>query len=176
MTLRREATREKIKEAFLALLETTPLEEITMAELARAAAVSRSTLYSHFANVCDVFSESVADFYRDLRPRDVHLRCSTCLSADERGRPLCMALRDAGKYQALVKNPSFLSILLRTGAEVRSEQSTPQDKAHQALERFQVCGCYFAAMGDFSDEEWSTAQKLLDTFIRSGRNAVRDLG
>lgn len=181
MTIRWKTTHAEIKKAFIRMLDSARLEDIAMAQLARNADISRSTLYSHFSNTREIFTEIVSDFCRDLRPIDTHLHCSECLDGLELGRPLCLAIRDAGEYQALVKDPSFLEAILAIADELDSAvggMTAPAghgqtDKTRQALTRFQISGCYSAAMGEYTDDEWSRIQKTLDAFIRSGKSATR---
>ena len=73
---RTENTRHAIKEALLRLLTAKPLAQVTVAELAAEAGVSRSTFYVHYANTQRVLTA----------------RCARC-------RPSCAA-RPAGRFWA----------------------------------------------------------------------------
>ena len=61
-----------IKEALLRLMVGKRLEDISMAELAREAKVSRSTLYAHFGNDQYVYLQLMAEFITGLRPLAPH--------------------------------------------------------------------------------------------------------
>ena len=54
MDLRERKTRRSIREAFLELLETKPLERITVKELAARAEISKATFYLHYHSVFDL--------------------------------------------------------------------------------------------------------------------------
>lgn len=175
MTTRSEKTREAIKDAILELLEDKSLDRITMSELAAVANVSRSTLYSHYANIREVFDECVMDFCKGLRSLDSYLRCGVCLSeTDNSARPFCVALREAGKYSTLVQDPSFLPTVLDfvSNKYADSFQDVATKNAQRILSRFQMSGCYYVAMDSMNDD-WESTQKLLDTYICAGMHAVR---
>lgn len=154
-----------------------------MSELASCAHVSRSTLYSHYANTREVFIDAVGDFWKGLRPLNAQLRCGKCAGNSEHPRPFCIALREPGKYEALVKDPSFLPTLLDMSDEQPSEKDTrkntrPQDadideKARRALFRFQMSGCYAVAMDESLGGDWPSIQEALDAYIRAGIQATR---
>lgn len=75
---RTENTRHAIKEALLRLLTAKPLAQVTVAELAAEAGVSRSTFYVHYANTQRVLTALVRDFLREVRPLPTQLRCAAC--------------------------------------------------------------------------------------------------
>ena len=101
--VRVERTLSSVKGAMLALLEEKRLSEISMAELARAAGVSRATLYSHYPHTREVFTELVGDFCKHVRSLPAQLRHSECAQACR--RPFCMTVRAAGPFQPLVLAP-----------------------------------------------------------------------
>lgn len=208
---RTENTRHAIKEALLRLLAAKPLAQVTVAELAAEAGVSRSTFYVHYANTQRVLTALVRDFLREVRPLPTQLRCAACrevLGAGEdeaapRGDgsgpaedqallreadggtapaasvPFCVALRDGGRWRPLVRDPLFLPTVL---ALIENEDN-PALNAYHALDldgelartlyRFQMTGCYAAALAHDRDDSWPRAQAAIDTFIRGGMNALR---
>lgn len=185
MTARGDRTRAKIKNSMLVLLSEVDLNDITMSELARYAGISRSSLYAHYRNVREVFDENVADFCSTLRPLTSQLHCGDCLSdfGDDRShhRPFCIALRDAGKYESLIREPSFLPTLLDMVDERMLVEASryPLDEAMEvqrikALFKFQMSGCYAVAMDTRADENWSAIQRMLDSYIRAGVRAAND--
>ena len=176
---RYERSAEAIKQALLRLMVAKRLEDVSMAELAREAGVSRSTLYAHFGNVSDVYSALVVDFLEGLRSLESHLRCSECIESGS--RPFCVALRDAGPYEPVVRDARFLPLMFAL-AEQGSLQSGTKNlfsdlgmsrMQADALYRFQMSGCYAVALADVSTGEWDVIQRTLDAFIRGGINAVR---
>ncbi|WP_165062527.1 TetR/AcrR family transcriptional regulator [Adlercreutzia sp. ZJ154] len=181
MTIRSERSREAIKNSLLSLLGEKQLDDITMSELAAGASVSRSTLYSHYANTREIFDDAVADFCKGLRSLGTQLHCGECQPNADGYRPFCVAIRDAGKYDALVRDPSFLPTIL----DIMYSYNCPEEannsdnakftaKAKRALFRFQMSGCYTVAMDKTLDSDWQQIQKLLDTYIRGGVNATRN--
>ncbi len=178
--MRKERSRAAIKDALLALLSEKGLSSLTMSELAARAGVSRSTLYSHYSNVRDVFNDAVRDFCARLRPLDLHLRCSACEDGRGPGIPFCIALRQAEKYEALVREPSFLQTLLQhcelTGSSRALQDDTDpsaSESANRILTLFQMSGCYAVAMQEPKDSDWEPTQRLIDAYIRGGINAIR---
>ena len=178
--VRVERTLASIKGAMLALLEEKRLSEISMAELARAAGVSRATLYSHYPNTREVFTELVGDYCRHVRSLPAQLRRSEC--AGECRRPFCMTIRAAGPFQPLVLAPGFMGAYLDyvlSGPEA-DEALAPYLAAGvthsqaQALFTFQMTGCYTAAILN-ADVKWAASQQAIDQFIRGGLQALRSM-
>ena len=204
---RTKNTRRAVKEALLRLLAAKPLAQITVAELAAEADVSRSTFYTHYANTHRVFTALMRDFLGEVRPLSAQLRCAACrevlgAGGDEAaapsdggdpaanraplreagataGVPFCVALRDDGRWRPLVCDPLFLPTMF---APIESEDD-PALNAYHALDlegelartlyRFQMTGCYAAALAHDRDDSWPQAQAAIDAFIRGGMNALR---
>ena len=51
-------TRERIEDALLQLLETKPLEKITVTELARVAMINKGTFYLHYLDIFDLYRQT----------------------------------------------------------------------------------------------------------------------
>lgn len=168
-----------IKEALLRLMVGKRLEDISMAELAREAKVSRSTLYAHFGNVQDVYLQLMAEFLTGLRPLATHLHCSDCIGSG--ARPFCVALREAGPYDPVVRDSRFLPVMFELVKQGVFSSDTLNGYADlgmsslqaDALFRFQMSGCYAVALSDVPPGEWDVVQRTLDAFIRGGIGAVR---
>lgn len=60
MDLRIERTRKCIKDAFIELRKTKPIEKITVKELAALASINKATFYSHYSDIYDL-SEQLED-------------------------------------------------------------------------------------------------------------------
>lgn len=168
-----------IKEALLRLMVGKRLEDVSMAELAREAKVSRSTLYAHYGNVQDVYLQLMAEFLSGLRPLTAHLRCSECARAGS--RPFCVALREAGSFDPVVRDARFLPVMFEMVKQGVFSSETLNIYAGlgmsalqaEALFRFQMSGCYYVAMSEVPAGEWDVVQRTLDAFICGGINAVR---
>ena len=180
--IRNERTEQAIRQAMLDLLKKKPFDCLSVTEVATAAGVSRSTFYAHFANLQEVFEALAREPHNTLRDLGVQLRCGA--DAEETGmpkRPYCMALRDAGPYEALVKDPHYLSELKNVLGDVLgpwAEQNIycatgiGADQA-SALLLFQMAGCYTAAMSCNDDVAWEKTRVSIDAFIRAGLGGLR---
>lgn len=181
---RARKTRVSIKEAFLELIGEKRLGEITMSDVAKEAAVSRSTLYSHFGNTHEVFKECVCDFVEGITPLKVHLRCEECPDTGTRRKkqPFCIALRDAGVYSALVREPSFIQAFLDVALDgenlermaIFDQMESLNNEEKRSIICFQISGCYSAAMNTEHTHDWKRIQSRIDSFIRAGIHALRD--
>ena len=56
------SARERLIEAFWALLEERPYAQITLSDVARAAGVRRNTFYYHYANVSDLAEDALRGY------------------------------------------------------------------------------------------------------------------
>lgn len=176
---RSRKSQEAIKSALLDLLGKKPLDAVTMTELARKAAVSRSTLYAHFGNVQEVYEELVIEFNRTLQPLEMRLHCEECVVSDS--RPMCVALRDSGRYRPVVTDGRFMSTLLERLRPNRFENRTFRVYQELGLDAelawaaccFQMSGCYAVALSQPESADWPRIQRMLDAFIRGGINALR---
>ena len=207
---RTESTRHAVKEALLRLLAAKPLAQVTVAELAAKAGVSRSTFYTHYPNTQRVLTALVRDFLGEVRPLPTQLRCAACreilgaageaapqdetsgaaegrtpprkaagTTGEATGVPFCVALRDDGRWRPLVRDPLFLPTVLA----LLEDEDSPALNAYRALGmdgelartlyRFQMTGCYAAALAHGRDDSWPRAQAAIDAFIRGGMNALR---
>ncbi len=157
-----------------------------MTDVAKAANISRSTLYAHFPNVQAIFDACLKDFLANPRALKEQLRCTKCTTQTDRtgaqnnSRAFCEMIRGAGKHQALVDDPHFFSSVMKALEEandldVAKEYSAMgiSDRRSKALARFQIAGCLAAALLDDSVTDWAETQETLDTFIRGGIHAVR---
>lgn len=69
---RKRESRERIEKAFIELLQTAELEQITVSDLCKAAGLNRSTFYANYLDIYDLadkvregLEQSVALLYRD---------------------------------------------------------------------------------------------------------------
>lgn len=201
---------QKIRNSFLVVLSGKSFQDITMSEIAKVSNISRSTLYTHYPNTMEIFIGCVQDFLKDVRSLNAQIRCNRCVIAaqdpqcrdnathtkrgaggpkmhlseslpqNEEKLPLCIAIRDAGMYSALVKDPNFLPVLLdlieRSDSFKNDRMRNIEGLSEQqlsALLRFQISGCYSAALSIDKDSDYSEVIKAIDTFIDGGTRALR---
>lgn len=168
-----------ICEALKELLKAKPLDAITMSELARAAGISRSTLYSHFDNVMDAYAKLVQNFYMQSQTLSEHFACEACREGKE-VRPFCDCLRNAQDYKSVVRDGRFLQATLASDdalahsetASALTDAGVPVDIA-EAIVVFQMSGCYAVATSKFGrTSDWSRYQEAIDLFVKGGMHAM----
>ncbi len=83
-------TDQKIRQCMLSLLQSKPIEKITVGELCRLSGCNRSTFYAHFLDVYDLLDKIQIQIYQDMK---AHFESA-----------------DVQKYEAI--SPQLLSIML----------------------------------------------------------------
>ena len=175
---RNERTRAAVKSALLDIMREKPCSQVGVSELARRAGVGRSTFYSHFSGVHDVFDALVDDFNAGTRTLAGQLRCGEC--ADGRA-PFCERLRHAGDYEALVRDPGYYAAAMRavalrpelSGVAVELADAGLGEVEARAIRLFQASGCHAAALSVGPDDDWARVQSTIDRFVRGGLAALR---
>lgn len=107
MDIRTRYTRQALTDALFELLETRPLEQVTVKELCSRAGVNKSTLYAHFSGVRDVFVQGELAFVEETVAMDLQLpqRAEECGSLDDAYLELCeFYLRNRSRFLAIVRN------------------------------------------------------------------------
>ncbi len=176
-----ERTKREVMFAMLDLLKKEPLSCITMSELARAAQVSRSTLYQHYANVHEVFADVVNEFDKKTAPVMSQLECYEGVEP-EGTQPFCNLLRKTKAYQAAIDDPGFLDMfteresILEQHSFYQSLISAGYSPAvAKALAVFQINGCYKAVRRYGADDNlWREVREAIDTFICGGLYACQE--
>lgn len=178
---KRQPGRERLEDALLRLLKTKPLSSITVTELCKAANVSRSTFYVHFANVADVYRDLVRQLIFGTSAMRAQLRGAGTPSP-ALGRPLCHIVRHGEEQAGLVNDDAFIPTYLELSRTEFDEAALGiyLDACHdrriaQALFCFQIMGCIAAARSVEEHADWDDVKVALDAFIRGGLNAVRNL-
>ena len=181
MDVRTEHTRKAIKDALAELLKEKNLENVSMSELARTAGVSRSTLYSNYANVSTVYEQLVRDFLNEVSPMDSQLRCRGCQTSEKR-EPYCVAVRNTEKYGGVVRQRQYLSTMFGVYGSMKGDMNALAPYLHLGVDeqsaldlvRFQITGCHALATMSEDNEPWERKKQLIDTFIAGGMRAVRN--
>ncbi|WP_251212012.1 hypothetical protein [Adlercreutzia murintestinalis] len=170
---------ERIDHALLTLLETTALERIKVVDLCARAHVSRSTFYTHYSNVGEVYRALVRKLALETSSILPQLRCSACAEGGQR-KPLCELIRRGGAYHSLLNEDRFMSILMDESTTAFDEETLDMytEACHDksiafALYAFQLAGCIGAARAVPESEDWHTVKQAIDSFIRGGLTAVR---
>ncbi len=163
-----------VKDALVKLLAVKPLADISVAELARVAGVSRSTFYEHYGNPGDVYDELTAEISAELSPLMSQVACSDGFRPV--GRPFCSLVRDAGERAPVVTEGRFMDAVLdQRGAydehdlfDLMTEAGYTESQA-RALCLFQMSGCFNAARQlKVSADEWEEVRAVIDRFILGG--------
>ena len=175
-----EKTQAALKNALLEALKRKRLADITVSELCSTADVSRSTFYSNYPNVFDVFIALVVDFSYETKSLKSHLRCKECEESEGK-LPYCIAVRKTTRYKDVVRQDCFLPLLLKVLENTNNqiinmdsycELGLPPKIANNIM-RFQMAGYHATALHETDDEIWCETQRCIDTFIVGGLNALR---
>lgn len=168
-------TRQGIKDALLEMLDERRLADVSVADIARAAGVSRTTFYAHYRNLAEVYEELVADFFKDIQTLPEHMSCVTC-RGDSRVVPFCEKVRHAGPFEGVVSDPAFSAAWFRVVREdgladyidrLAIAGATPGQA--RAIFLFQISGCLTVARSGIAEGEgWHVIQSALDAFIAGG--------
>lgn len=180
---RTQPGKRRIEDALMELLETKRARDITVAELCRAAPASRSTFYAHFANVDEAYRELVRRFIFGTSGMRAQLKAAGSIESAVRP-PLCALLREEGarRGRGLVDDDAFVETYLELCETEFQEQTLniwleacPDRETARVLCRFQLMGCIAAARTTDERVDWDRSKAVLDTFIRGGLNAVRQM-
>lgn len=171
---------DRIKRSLMRILEHKTLGETTIAEVTRDAEVSRTTFYSHYGNLNDVYEELVSDFEQNVQTLSEHFDCVSCRS-DCEVVPLCEKIRNAGPYAGVIADPRFVSTWTRLAPSASRQEyfaalqrrGLTQRQA-EAVFQFHMTGCIALARSGFGkDASWPEVQRALDAFIAGGMEALR---
>lgn len=120
-------TKEKLIDAFWALYEQKPYEQITVREISELAGYNRSTFYSYFKDVYDVLEQTEEEIYR--RMEDEFKRGRYMQSKEQ----AMESLRLIGVF--LAKNQKRLMRLLGEDGDVRfTHRMMQRMRAHMRLD------------------------------------------
>ncbi|MBR2789539.1 MAG: hypothetical protein IKD70_02820, partial [Eggerthellaceae bacterium] len=141
--------------------------------VARAAHVSRSTLYQHYAHTREIYDELVSDFNAEVSPAMTQMACFEGI-AEEGTQPFCEICRHSEKYRALIDSPCFVDTYVAslkgnpTFMEHLAAAGVSEEMA-VALATFQINGCFKAVKHYGSDDaKWREVRAHLDAFICGG--------
>lgn len=181
MDKRNERTRAALKDALVDSLKKKRLADISVSELCLAATVSRSTFYSNYQNVSNVFKALVEDFAKETRSVNAQIHCRKCKEEVDGKLPYCIAVRTTVRYRDVVREDCFLPLYLDALEfdSTRSQILNPflelglSPEVASNVMRFQMAGCHAAALREPDDAIWLETQEGIDTFIAGGLNALR---
>lgn len=75
MDLRIERTKKCIKDAFIELRKTKPIEKITVKELAALASINKATFYSHYNDIYDLSEQMEEETIHSILETTPHIDC-----------------------------------------------------------------------------------------------------
>ena len=163
-----------IKDALLALMSKQDYAMLTVADVCRAAEISRSTFYRHYDNLRQVIDEAFSDA-RSLIAMLDHLSGT---GENKPSRHMCVFLRKNRKYIPLFLSPAFrgeavnwfISNELKLRDWLKSEGKSLDDKELRTIMFFQLNGCLALVQEnlDVSDEEWERIKNSVDSFLIRG--------
>lgn len=131
-----QKTKAAIREAFLALLDKKPLEEITVTELAKEANIERKTFYLHYNNIGEIVEEieQIVVEMIDEATGDLPV------NSREYFAQLTRIMSDNFDYfSTIMKDPKFISFqgrsqnILRSALMEHYRKSTDLDPDHLEL-------------------------------------------
>ncbi len=177
---RTEATRAAIGDAVLHLLESKQLSEITVADISRQAGISRSTFYAHYPNPQGAYRALMAEFAAETQTLPMQLKTGDCTDCASKALPFCDAISRSPKWRAFVRDPLFLETFFEVAENAINPETAVMyrkleisEKEALALNRFQISGCYHAALTYGESDKWAQMRGMIDEFIRGGTNAIR---
>ena len=140
MQQRQTTTKSDIKEAFIQLLATRNLEDITISQLTKKAGVNRSTFYLHYLDKQDFLEQLKEETITTVR---MILRKETSYPKEALEAILSYFQENSAFFAEIAKNPSF-----RFADNIRSFilgmiESTPRSRpvivaAYQMPERYDI--------------------------------------
>lgn len=75
MDLRIERTKKCIKDAFIELRKTKPIEKVTVKELAALASINKATFYSHYNDIYDLSEQMEEETIQSILETIPHIDC-----------------------------------------------------------------------------------------------------
>ena len=75
MDLRIERTKKCIKDAFIELRKTKPIEKVTVKELAALACINKATFYSHYNDIYDLSEQMENETIQSILETTPHIDC-----------------------------------------------------------------------------------------------------
>ena len=170
---RKSRTDAAIKQAFLQILSRKRLVEMSISEVAREAHVSRSTIYSRYGNLSNLYVKLMKDMLREAMPKDA-------ASSPEQREDVaydtavrfCEMLRNSSEYAPLVKEERFLPTLLEDSGNARGLIRELMDKGLDFQQAYTVAifqmGGVFAVgtMAGCKDNDWPKSRAVMEDLVR----------
>jgi len=149
MDLRKQKTEEAIRDAFLRLRATRPLERVTVRELCERARIGKATFYLHYHDVYELSDRMQADLVQTILagiPHPQLILTDTPAFSREFGtavwskRSLISILFEGSQAAVL---PAAMERALRAELEELSPGFAKNERANVAL-TYQIYGAYYA--------------------------------
>ena len=173
--LRVVKTVRRIKEVFLKLLSTKPLDKITVAELSRTAEINKGTFYLHYRDIYELYNEMLKE---RLAAMTDHIDFYQKLFDDpEAFAEMCLSLTD-GKIPEFDdpifhrRNARFLTAIQEIMSEGFKEKIYAMTRISRCHENdmkldYIFSSLFFFLKWELSERERTVAVELLSSSIRS---------
>lgn len=165
MDLRVVKTRKAIREAFLAIRRTTPLEKVRVRDICREALINKSTFYHHYEDAFDLSDqledEVIEQCFADFKYKD-------CLFSDPRRffENVPASLDRMGDLIDVLFDGRMDVLYRKLQRQIRTMYLAPGATAEQeVLLAFVVGGALFA-MQELSEEGNRTPAEITDATAR----------
>lgn len=165
----------EIQQAFLRLLQDKPFAKLTVAELCREAAITRSTFYLHYQNLNEVL-DTVLD-------QALLFNETPALSQDDSLLPACQRIAGAAKYRKLLMDPDLSEYIIariarhersRVVSQIMKNTGLPEEEA-ESLFSYMLHGSFaINKKHNFTrTPAWQRDVAMLQRFINAGYQAFR---
>lgn len=158
--------RERIKNAFLALLEENSFSEVSITAICKKAVLHRSTFYTYYSKKEDVLNELL---YDSMEQVDSIFNQASTGKGNSCKTPLCTFLRASKRYHPLFRDPSLSEYIIGKLVTYFKDDyaHVTGTKAASDLVWFQMYGCYHMTVKylDIPEEQWLVKKQLIDRSI-----------
>ncbi len=172
---RKSRTDHAVKSAFLSILGKKRLVDMTISEVAREAGVSRSTFYSRYGNLSNLYISVTKDMLKEAMSKieGQIIANDPQYPAHETAMQFCDLVRESEYYAPVIKEERFLPTLLEDSTNARNLINELMDKGldfQQAytIAIFQMAGVFaVSAMIGCSDRDWPKSRLIVSNLVRS---------
>ena len=137
-------TKRMLKEALVRLLETKPIEKVTVYEICQSAEINRTTFYKYYGSPFDLMNDIQADFIRELevslQEKENLFSLQNILTYIDTHRDACRVLLKSATFNDFLEEVFSLSLLTQQIEDrILPEQS---DAVRKYAKEFVIYGSY----------------------------------